>query len=668
MGLTRKILLFTSALVVTLVATTLALTTLQAARLAEASVERGLVETRGVWETFQGDRYDKLKLGIRVLGNDPAFKALVEGGDPATILDTLRERNLELKAGFFLATDPEGVVLARIDRPAAQGQDLSGEAVVRAPLEGEESATVWREGGKLFHAVSVPMTTGPELKGVLVAGYAIDEALAGAIRKLTRSEVACVVRDGTTRLAASTLGPREEALAAALPRLPLEPLRPFAVDLGGERFTGIAIPLQASGGEVVGSVVPLRSLTEEMAVFRRFRNGLVAASLVVMVFGLGVAYLAAAKIAGPVRQLADLVERVRSGSYTGAVAVGGRDEIGTLARAFNGLLADLREKDQLISFLREGTTAVRQVGPGSSSVTAAEPETVAMGAVTGALSPSSLFGGRYEILSTLGKGGMGVVYRALDRQLGEEVALKVLRPDVLRGDPTLLERFKQEIRLARRITHRNVLRTHDFGEAEGTPYISMEYLEGVPLKDLLRSKGALPVPVGLRIAKQICHGLEAAHQQGVVHRDVKPQNMLVFPETGELKIMDFGIARRQEVAPGESGLTSAGTVMGTPDYMSPEQAQGRPADFRSDIYSLGVVLYEVFSGALPFSGDTAMEVVLAHIQKPSPPLSAVNGRVPPELEAVVARCLEKDPARRFQRIGDLLRELNGLSSRLEPAA
>lgn len=669
MGLTRKILLFTSALVVTLVATTLAITTFQASRLARASVERGLVETRGVWETFQGDRYDKLKLGIRVLGNDPAFKALVEGGDPATILDTLRERNLELKADFFLATDPEGLVLARTDRPAAQGQDLSGEAVVRAPLEGEESATVWREGGRLFHAVSVPMTTGPELKGVLVAGYAIDEALAGAIRKLTHSEVACVVRDGTTRVAASTLGSREEAFAAALPRLSPEPLRPFAVDLGGERFTGIAIPLQASGGEVVGAVVPLRSVTEEMAVFRRFRNGLVAASLVVMVFGLGVAYLAATKIAGPVRELADLVERVRSGSYTGAVAVGGRDEIGTLARAFNGLLADLREKDQLITFLREGATAVRPVGDGSSAVTAREPETVALGAVTpGAGLPSSRsFGGRYEILSTLGKGGMGVVYRALDRQLGEEVALKVLRPDVLRGDPTLLERFKQEIRLARRITHRNVLRTHDFGEAEGTPYISMEYLEGVPLKDLLRSKGALPVPVGLRIAKQICHGLEAAHQQGVVHRDVKPQNMLVLPGAGELKIMDFGIARRQEVAPGESGLTTAGTVMGTPDYMSPEQAQGRPADFRSDIYSLGVVLYEVFSGALPFTGDTAMEVVLAHIQKPSPPLRSADGRVPPELAAVVARCLEKDPARRYQRIGDLLRELNGLSSRLEAA-
>ncbi len=216
----------------------------------------------------------------------------------------------------------------------------------------------------------------------------------------------------------------------------------------------------------------------------------------------------------------------------------------------------------------------------------------------------SLFADRYEVISTLGKGGMGVVYRARDRTLDDIVALKVLRGEMLKDDPTHLERFKQEIKLARRITHRNVLRTHDFGEAAGTPYISMEYLEGVTLKDLIKNKGALPVPVGLRIVKQMCQGLEAAHLQGVVHRDIKPQNMLILPETGDLKIMDFGIARVQAVKAGEAGLTTAGTVMGTPDYMSPEQAQGLPADFRSDIYSLGIVLFEVFTGALPFPGDT----------------------------------------------------------------
>jgi eukaryotic-like serine/threonine-protein kinase len=234
----------------------------------------------------------------------------------------------------------------------------------------------------------------------------------------------------------------------------------------------------------------------------------------------------------------------------------------------------------------------------------------------------------------------------------------------MKTDPTLLERFKQEIKLARRITHRNVLRTHDFGETGATPYISMEYLEGVTLKDLVTSKGALPIGVGLRIAKQMCLGLEAAHEQGVVHRDIKPQNMLILPETGELKIMDFGIARVSEVKPGTagSGLTTAGMVMGTPDYMSPEQAQGAPADFRSDIYSLGVVLFEVFVGRLPFTGDNMMAVVMSHIQKAPPSPRSMNPRVPPRLEAVILHSLEKDPARRYQSVSEVLEGLDAVSA------
>jgi HAMP domain-containing protein len=695
MGLTQKILLFASALVVALVATSLAFTTFQADRLARENVAQGLTDTRQVWETFQADRFNKLKLGIRVLGNDPYFKAVIET-DAATILDTLRERNQELKADFFIVTDPGGVVMARTDRPGVRGEDLSKDPLVQKPLEGEEAATVWRQGDRLFHAVSVPMVTDADLKGVLIAGYAINEALAADIRKLTHSEIVYLTHapGQPARVSVSSLATKGTALVNALGRdefaaANTASLGTFEMDLDGDRHVGIQVPLKAATGEIVGSLIALRSMDEEMAGFRRFRRSLVLVSLVVMVLGLAVAYVVGSRITGPVRVLADMVERARDGSYAGKVQVDSRDEIGDLARTFNSLLADLREKEHLIGFLREGMTMMKKGGQGlpsrtapaahtpggSPAATLGAGETVTLGGdfdtlVEDGPARGSLFADRYEVLSTLGKGGMGVVYRARDLTLDDIVALKVLRGEMLKDDPTHLERFKQEIKLARRITHRNVLRTHDFGEAAGTPYISMEYLEGVTLKDLIKNKGALPVPVGLRIAKQMCQGLEAAHLQGVVHRDIKPQNMLILPETGDLKIMDFGIARVQAVKPGEAGLTTAGTVMGTPDYMSPEQAQGLPADFRSDIYSLGIVLFEVFTGALPFSGDTMMQIVLSHIRNPPPAPRSVNPRVPERLEAIILRAIEKDPARRYQSVGDLLDDLDEVSSQVgaTPAA
>jgi HAMP domain-containing protein/predicted Ser/Thr protein kinase len=681
MGLTQKILLFVSLLIVALVATTLLFTTMQASRLAHETIATALTETRGVWDTFQADRFNKLKLGVRVLSNDPGFKALLANQeDPetqrTTVLNTLRERKADLGSDFFIATDPDGVVIARSDRPSAAGDDLSKDALVAKSLAGEESATVWRQGGQLFHAVSVPATIGGDLIGVLVAGYGIDEALASDIRKLTHSEVAFLTEEsgGPPRLVVSSLGSEEGAFREALgrPEFASATGAPFELDLAGDRHVGVVLPLKAVSGDVVGAVVALRSVRDEMAAFGRFRNSLILVSLVVMVLALAVAYVAAARITGPVRTLAGLVERARDGSYSGAVSVSTRDEIGVLARAFNGLLADLREKEQMITFLREGLTMMRK-GASQSLPTLEVGETAAIASVPtrvgSKIEKGTLFADRYEILGTLGKGGMGAVYRARDRQLDEVVAVKVLRAELLKEDPTLLDRFKQEVRLARKITHRNVLRTHDVGETQGTPYISMEYLDGVTLKDLIQNKGALPVGVGLRIAKQMCYGLEAAHREGVIHRDIKPQNMLILPETGELKIMDFGIARRSEVKGEEgSGLTTAGTVMGTPDYMPPEQAQGNPVDFRSDIYSLGVVLFEIFVGRLPFRADNAMATVLSHVQQAPPKPRSLNTRIPEDLEAVILRCLEKDPSARFGSVGELLDALTSVSAHAESVA
>ena len=687
MGLTGKILLFIATLVVLLVGGTLAFTTVQAERLARGTIDEGLKETRDVWQTIQADRFNKLRLGVRVLANDPYFKAAISERDQNTTLDSLGERGQDLAADFMMATDPAGKLIARTDRPSDTGDDLSADPIVKRALEGEDSASLWLQGDQLFTAVAVPMQTGPELVGVLVAGYRLNEAVASQIHKLTHSDIAFLVRPSGApeKLAVSSLGPSEPALAQALALPSLAHAdAPFELDLAGDRHIGIRIPLKSETGEEVGAALALRSLSAETVPFRRFRNILIAVSLGVMLLGLLAAWVAAARITGPVRKLVGLVERIRDGSYTGAVAVSGRDEIGVLARAFNALVADLREKDQMIGFLRDGMTEMRKGAgtttgggggtlpstPGPAGAAAGlDAPTLQIQATKGAaMQRGDVFADRYEILGTLGKGGMGVVYRARDRQLDEVVALKLLRPEALATDKTLLERFKQEIKLARRITHRNVLRTHDFGETGGVPFISMEYLEGVTLKDLVKNRGALPLGVGLSIAKQMCHGLGAAHETGVVHRDIKPQNMLILPETGELKIMDFGISRVSSVEPGTSGLTTAGTVMGTPDYMPPEQAQGKQADFRSDIYSLAVVFFETFTGKLPFKGDNPMAVVVAHIQQLPPKPRSVNPKLSAELEALILKGLAKDPAKRWQTTDELLEALSALSVKGEAAA
>jgi serine/threonine-protein kinase len=258
---------------------------------------------------------------------------------------------------------------------------------------------------------------------------------------------------------------------------------------------------------------------------------------------------------------------------------------------------------------------------------------------------------RYQVMRELGRGGMGIVFQAYDKQLNEPVAIKILSP-FLSNDSEALERLKREVSAARRVTHSNVIRIHDIGETKGLHYVSMEYFPGDNLKDYLRRNRNLSFMQAYQIASQICEGVEAAHRQGVVHRDLKPQNVIIDARN-QIKIIDFGLAHSAHL----KGMTATGLIMGTPEYMSPEQVSGTKVDERTDMYSLGVILYELFTGRVPFTGDSAIAIGFMQMKDPPPPPTGVNPQLSPQIEAVILRALEKDPVRRYQTIAELRSDL-----------
>ncbi|MGD9346844.1 MAG: protein kinase [Candidatus Aminicenantes bacterium] len=270
------------------------------------------------------------------------------------------------------------------------------------------------------------------------------------------------------------------------------------------------------------------------------------------------------------------------------------------------------------------------------------------------LTTGSTFAERYQIIEELGKGGMGKVYRAFDKKLNEEVALKLIKPEIASDNKTL-ERFQNELKLARKIRHSNVGGMYELLEDKGLHYITMEYVTGEDLKSFISRSGRLTVSKAINVAIQICEGLTEAHKVGVVHRDLKPSNIMI-DKNGNARIMDFGIARALK----EKGITGVGVIIGTPEYMSPEQVESKEIDQRSDIYSLGVILYEMVTGRVPFEGDTPFSIGMKHKGETPKNPKELNTQISDDLNRVILRCLEKDKEKRYQSAGEVRSELTNI--------
>jgi eukaryotic-like serine/threonine-protein kinase len=274
------------------------------------------------------------------------------------------------------------------------------------------------------------------------------------------------------------------------------------------------------------------------------------------------------------------------------------------------------------------------------------------------LTTGSTFALRYQIIEELGKGGMGKVYKVFDKEIEAKIALKLIKPEVA-ADKTTIERFRNELKIARDISHKNICRMYDLGKEAGNYFITMEYVQGEDLKRLIRKMGQLSPGQAISIGKQICEGLAEAHRLGVVHRDLKPQNIMV-DEDGNARIMDFGIARSIMA----KGITGAGVMIGTPEYMSPEQVEGKEADLRSDIYSLGIVLYEMVTGRVPFEGDTPFTIGVKHKSEIPKNPREINAQIPEDLGRLILKCMAKDKDKRYQSTKDVAEDLARIEKEL----
>ena len=650
-----RIFLGTVLVVVAVLGSALLVTKGRADAAADAASARALGATASSIEEALRSRSVTLLRLTQALVQVPAYVSRIgeslRVGDRANLLDQADELRLQTGADWVLITDGAGVLQAWTANRGSSGEDFSRGALIGRAMEGQITQGLWLEpgegGDELYQAVGVPVANPGSTTpfGVVVSALEVDSGFVAQLRRNTDSEIVFFSLDtlGVPQVAVSSL-PRE-MVAEEVRRAPVgkgedTTFAQFPLRAGDESYLGASGFLRTADGVPLGGFLGLHSRDRELAAYRQLSRTIGWSFVVGLLLALGFSVLMARRITRPVRQLVRAARKVSEGQYSGRIEASSGDEIGELAGAFGQMVEELREKDRLVEYLKTGGHR----GGGAAGQVAT---VVGRGEEPGSLAVGERFAGRYDVQELLGSGGMGVVYRAFDREVGEAVAIKALRPDLGGIDPTLLERFRQELRLARRITHRNVVRTYDLGEVDGVYYITMELVSGTTVATLIREAGRLDVPATLTIGKQVCRALEVAHEEGVIHRDVKPQNLLVDP-SGFLKVMDFGIARLAEHRsdPGQA-LTAAGVVVGTPQYMAPEQLFGDAVDGRADLYATGAVLFECVTGRPVFEAPSLVALLARHLEGTAPDPRQLNADVPETLSRVILRALERKPEDRW---------------------
>ena len=657
-GMAGRVFLNTAAIVCTVLFAALIVASYSARRATRDAERRSLEQAADLTAQLLAGRGRSLAGGARVFVQGPSFRSLVGARRHDDILDQAIEASGQLAADWVFITDEQGTLLAKSDEPSVTGVAMGVIPLVEGALEGRTTFGFGiSRDTLLFQTVAVPIVVPSAAPvGVLVATKLVDRQTALDVRAATGADIVFYALDthgkahvaatslDSVRYAAATLpeaSPSDAAASDSPANSAVGPRAARTAIIGHTPYALQGAALTTSGGEVIGGFIVGHPESETSAQLASIRRSLLVAGALGLILALGAAWSSARRVTRPTRALATAAQHALEGEYDEAARIAAETsasapsaEVAALGGALTAFLQELREKRALGALVdrspndaltneseteladdRARVGRVRASGTRTRTPLAAQisarPGTLSL--PSGALAPGIMVAERYEIQDVVGVGGTGIVYRAKDRTLDEVLALKMLRPELLTDDPRLREELKQELRLTRRVSHRNIVRTHDFGISRGLPYLTMEFVEGTSLAAVLARRGTLPTSIVLALAKQLMRALDAAHEQGVMHGDVKPANLLLAND-GLLKVTDFGVAslvRRPASSVAGKGPADdagpprlAGAVVGTPEYMAPELLLGGVPDVRTDLYAAGMVLHECLTGATPFQGDT----------------------------------------------------------------
>jgi len=648
MKLSTKLTLMTAFLMVLTIITSIFVTLYYGNKIAEESISKKLNSSQLIQQQLNQQKLTQLELVSLLVASDPAFVAYVaqtifdlennEQADIASIADLLLERQQQYSFDVAFIVSADGQQIARSDRAMSAPRDLSSEPLMLAAMKDLMPVNgYWFDQEMVYQAAVVPLARGRNLIGFLITGLAINDQLSNDLAKLTGTEVV-ILKENNKQFSslASTLDlDNNNDLITKLNQqqnLPIEDQFNLVInELNLANKLSQLTTINNNNYYFLNGI----SITQTMAPYIHTRNILIAIGISIVLLSLLIAKMFVNQSLSPLNKISASTRQVALGNYAATFPqkVGG--DLNELSESVTQLAENLRGKDALAGHMIE--MSKKSYKPTHSEKVIIEP--------------GKVINKRFEVLKNIGIGGMGAVFKAFDRELEEVVAMKVLKTKTANQEE--IAQFKDEIKIARRISHPNVVRIHDLGQLSNKVFISMEYVQGYTLEQILKYAKKLRPLAAKHAAIHICEGLQAAHDAGVVHKDLKPANIIVELDSS-IKLMDFGIADIDSVI---SSSQSSDVISGTAAYIAPEQAMGKGSDERTDIYSLGILLMEMFIGQRPFYGTNDEELMVKHVEETPLPISLQWADAPKELERLINSCLAKSPKDRPQSVQLILNQL-----------